>query len=50
MGAILSLVNVGGLQLEYSLAMHKGLVVPALMYGNETVVWREKEQSRIRVV
>ena len=30
--------------------LHEGLVVPVLMYGNNTMVWREKERSRIEAV
>ena len=26
------------------------LLVPVLMYGSETMIWREKERSRIRAV
>ena len=28
----------------------QGLLVLVLMYGNEIVVWREKERSRIRAI
>ena len=28
----------------------KVLLVPVLLYGGETMVWREEERSRIRVV
>ena len=30
--------------------MHETLLVPALMYDNETILWKEKEMSRIRAV
>ena len=26
--------------------MHESLLVPVLMYGSETMIWREKERSR----
>ena len=42
-GAIRSLVNVIDLQLE-------GLLVPVLLYVSKTMIWREKERSRIRTV
>ena len=37
-------------QLEFARVLHDGLLVPVLMYGSETVVWREEERSRIRAV
>ena len=37
-------------QLEFARVLHGGLLVPVLMYGSETVVWREEERSRIRAV
>ena len=45
-----SLVNARGLQLECARVLHEGLLVPFLSYGKETMIWREKEKSRIRVV
>ena len=30
--------------------MHESLLVPVLMYGNEIVIWKENERSRIRGV
>ena len=30
--------------------MHESLLVPVLTYGNETVICREDERSRIRAV
>ena len=30
--------------------MNETLLVPVLMYGNETMLWREKERSRVRAV
>ena len=39
-GAIRSLVNVRSLQ-------HESLLVPVLTYSSETMIWREKERSRI---
>ena len=47
-GAIRSLVNVKGLQLECARGQHEELLVPVLLYGNEKMIWREKERSRIR--
>ena len=48
--AIRSLVNVMGLQLECVSQLHEGLLVPILLYGSETMIWREKDMSTIRVV
>ena len=49
-GAISSLVNVRDLQLERVRVLHETLLVPVLMYGSETMLWREKERSRVRAV
>ena len=32
------------------LVLHEILLVPVLTYGNETMLWKEKEISRIRVL
>ena len=47
-GAIRSLVNARSLQLKCARVLHELLVVPVLTYGSETMIWREKERSRIR--
>ena len=49
-GAIRSLVNTRNLQLECARVLHEILLVPVLMYGSETMIWREKERSRVRAV
>ena len=49
-GAIRSLVNVRGLQLECVSVLYEILLLPVLMYGSETMIWKETERSRIRVV
>ena len=49
-GAIRSLVNARFLQLECASVLHESLLVPVLTYGSETMIWREKERSRIRAV
>ena len=48
-GVIRSLVNVRGLQLQCARVLHETLLVPVLMYGRETVIWKNK-RSRIRNV
>ena len=30
--------------------LHEALIVPVLLYGSETMVWRERERSRIRAI
>ena len=32
------------------LVLHKTLLVPVIMYGSETVLWKEKERSRVGAV
>ena len=32
------------------LVWHETLLVPVHMYGSETMLWKEKERSRIRAV
>ena len=49
-GVIRSLANVRNLQFECARVLHKTLLAPVLMYGSETMLWNEKERSRIRVV
>ena len=49
-GAIRSMVNARNLQLECARVFHESLLVPALTYCIETVIWREKERSKIRTV
>ena len=38
------------LQLECAIVLHETLLVPVLMYGSETMLWKEKERSRINDV
>ena len=40
--AIRSLVNARDLQLEYVRVLHETLFVLVLMYGSETMMWKEK--------
>ena len=48
-GTIRSLVNAVSLQLECARGLHESLLEP-VTYGSETMIWREKERSRIRAV
>ena len=44
------MVNAKDFQLEFMRVLHEGLLMPVLLYGSETMIWREKERSRIRAV
>ena len=45
-----SLANARDLQLQCANIFHETLLVPVLMYGSETMIWKEEERSRIRAV
>ena len=47
---IRSLMNVRNLQTEYAIALHEALIMPVLLYGGKTMVWRKKERSRNRTL
>ena len=49
-GAIKFLVNARDLQLECAGDLHETFLVPVITYGSETILWKEKERSRIRAV
>ena len=49
-GAIRSLVNARNLHLQCARVLHESLLVFVLTYGSETMIWREKERSRIWAV
>ena len=38
------------MQLECARILHETLLVPVVKYGSETMLWKEKERSRIRAV
>ena len=42
--AIRSLVNARDLQLKCARVLHETLLVPVLLHGTETMLWREKER------
>ena len=44
------LVNAMDLQVECPRVLHETLFAPFLIYGSETVLWKEKERSRVRTV
>ena len=47
-GPTRSLVNARDLQLECATVLYEILLVPVHTYGSETILWKEKERSRIR--
>ena len=49
-GATRSMVNAKDLQIKCARVLHETLLLPVLMYGSETMLWREKERSRMRDV
>ena len=49
-GTIRSVFNTRSLQFDCARVLHESLLVPGRAYGRETIVWREKERSRIRAV
>ena len=49
-GTVRSLVNARDLQHECTRVLHETLLMPVLMYGSETMLWREKDGSRVRAV
>ena len=50
LGASRSLVSARGLKPECVRVLHEMSLVPVLIYGSETMIWKEEERSRIRVV
>ena len=38
------------MQIKYARVLHETLRAPVLTYGSETMLWKERERSRIRVV
>ena len=47
-GTIRQLLNVRSLYFERAIELYEVLFVPVLLYGCETMVWMEKESSKIR--
>ena len=51
MGGLLDFwLMVNGLQLKCARVLHESLLVPLLMYGSETMIWKEKERFKIMAV
>ena len=48
--AIRSLVSAKDLKLECARILHETFLVPALMHGSETMLWKENERSTIKAV
>ena len=49
-GAIRSVVNTKSLQLECANLLNEDMLEPVLMYGSKSIVWMEKDSSRVRIV
>ena len=49
-GAITSLANARDLKLEWAKFLHETLLLPVLMYGSVTMLWKEKERSGVIAV
>ena len=49
-GIINALVNAGNLQLECARVLHEALLVLVLIYGSDSMLWKEKERARVRAV
>ena len=49
-GAMRSLVNARDLQFQCARVLHETPLVPVLIYGSETILWKEKERSRVKAV
>ena len=47
---LIGLVNARSLQLECARVLQESLLMAVLIYGSETMIWREKRRSRIRAV
>ena len=49
-GAIRSMVNARRLYLQCARVLYESSLIPVLTYDNKTIIWREEDRSRIRVV
>ena len=49
-GVIRSLVNARDLQIECARVLYETLLLPVLIHGSRTMIWKEKERFRIRIV
>ena len=36
--------------MTHARGLHETLIVGVLMYGSETIIWKEEEKSRVRAV
>ena len=46
-GAIMSLINNRGLQLDCAVVVHESLLI---LFRSKTMIWKKKEKSRIRTL
>ena len=49
-GTFRALISARDLQLECARVLHETLLVPVLLYGSETMLWKEREKSRVRSI
>ena len=49
-GAIKKLLNQRHLSIQCARALHEGILVPTLLYGNETVTMYDRDVSRLQAV
>jgi hypothetical protein len=49
-GAIKSLVNAKGLSLECMKVLHESMLIPVLMYGSESMVWKKRYRDKMQAV
>ena len=49
-GAIKTLVNAKGLDIECTRVLHEAMLVQALMYGSEVMVWEKKYRTKVQAV
>lgn len=47
---IKALVNEKRLNLEFARVLYKSILILTLIYESETMIWKEKDSSRIRAV
>ena len=49
-GDIKSLVNAKGLSLKCMKVLHESMLIPVLMYGSESMVWKRRYRSKMQAV
>ncbi|GBP69668.1 hypothetical protein EVAR_49920_1 [Eumeta japonica] len=49
-GALLAIMNSKSVSKQDNFPLHNGVLIPTLVYGSESWVWRKKNESRIDMV